>query len=480
MRDPLARDLRGVLWIQGALALVLALMLVACTVGALLALALAVLLPTAGLWPWLLPTALLAGLDFWAVRRALKAANLLWAFGRWPAGLEGPAVGSGNAVALLAARDSFGHGEWERCLRLLDRLPAPVAPPACLARGRCLALLGRMDEALVQLALGGESAYLLAWLQPRRYFGLWGLGPYLSDNDARRARHTGAPALAFLVLAGGMALVAWPFVQAVHLQAVALVRGFDIAGFESASSGRFVLYDHDPQWAKQVVAIADDALDQDLAFMGLPADTFGKQSIHLFLCADQAEYLRRSPHPVAWEAASALPEKDAIYIYRMPPSQEVYFEIVLAHEISHLVYHRLGITGRKDSWLNEGLADYLGYRYGLDKFGIPRQAWLMEHEFKDLGKQALPFKEFFQVEPHQLPDDQVGTFYRQGASMVYMLIENYGKASFLAFMRYYAATGNVDRSLAAAYPTLPSVEALGAVWGLFFQQSTTSAPGNRN
>jgi hypothetical protein len=96
---------------------------------------------------------------------------------------------------------------------------------------------------------------------------------------------------------------------------------------------------------------------------------------------------------------------------------------------------------------------------------------LMEHAFKDLRKHSLPFKQFFQVEPHELPDAEVETFYRQGASMVYMLIENYGKNAFLTFMDRYAATGDIDRSLAAAYPTLPSVEALGAVWGLFFQQT---------
>jgi hypothetical protein len=55
--------------------------------------------------------------------------------------------------------------------------------------------------------------------------------------------------------------------------------------------------------------------------------------------------------------------------------------------------------------------------------------------------------------------------------MVYMLIEMYGKEAFLKFMHHYAITGDIDRSLAASYPTLPSVDALGSVWGLFFQRA---------
>jgi len=476
LRDPLAEDLRASLWIQSLLALVLALLLLSASAGALVALVLVVKLPQAGLWPWLLPLGLLVGLDLWALRRSLKAANLLLGFGRWPAPLQGLVLEPGAAMSLRAAHDAFSHGDLERCQRLLDRLPGDLTQaPLRLARGRCLVLLGRMEEARSLLAQGGEAPYMQGWLKPRRWLWQWHRRPYLGEADARRALNTGPSGLAVLVLLLGLGGVAWPFVQAIQVPTTALARGFDVSGFEGGASGRIAVHYHDRRWANQVWDIADDALDQDLAFFNLPPDTFGARQIHLFLCDDQAEYMRRSPQPSAWEAACALPDKDAIFIYKLPPEQRVYFEIVMAHELSHLVYHKLGIKGDKDSWLNEGVADYLGYRYGLEKYRIPRQAWLMEHAFKDLRKHALPFQQFFQVEPHHLPDAEVSTFYMQGASMVYMLIENYGKEPFLLFMNRYASTGDINRSLAATYPTLPSVEALGAVWGLFFQQAESAS-----
>jgi hypothetical protein len=253
-------------------------------------------------------------------------------------------------------------------------------------------------------------------------------------------------------------------------------RGFDVSGFESGARGRLVVHYHDPAFAGMVIDLADDALDHDLAFLNLPSDTFGAQEIHLFLCEDQAEYMKRSPHPVAWEAACAMPEENAIFLYKpkQTPSDEIYFQVTVAHELNHLIYHRMGVHGHNDSWLNEVLANYVGYKYAFDRNNIPRQAWLQEHEFNRLRGHFIPFRQFFSIEPHELNrDEDVGVFYDQGSSVVYLLIEEYGRDSFLKFMKTYASGTSVDKALAVNYPSLPDLDALAAVWGLFFNDEAT-------
>jgi aminopeptidase N len=192
--------------------------------------------------------------------------------------------------------------------------------------------------------------------------------------------------------------------------------------------------------------------------------------MRLYLCETREEYLRRTPSAPPWEQASALPVLDSIYIHRLPPEQSIYFESVLAHELAHLLYHRFYPVAGNDAWLNEGLADYLGYAFALDRAGFARQAWLDEHVFKQLEGQTIPFDRFFQVDPHRISNTQeVATFYRQGFSVVFMLIEHYGQEQFLTFLRAYRrGDRDVAKALAEAYPTIQNTEGLASVWSLFY------------
>ncbi len=235
--------------------------------------------------------------------------------------------------------------------------------------------------------------------------------------------------------------------DASSFQAAEAARNAQFSGSRFQGGGAGGLYpplpSHEaPSWRRQVADVAGQALTQSLDFLGLPADSFGPGQIHLFLCADQAEYLARSPFTKSWEAGSALPEKHQIYLYRFPDNQASYFEVVLAHELTHLCYHRLVPASRSDSWLNEGLADYLGYKFGLERAHFPRQAWLMANVFNALKKEALPFDAFLTENPQTMGDDKaIDLFYIQGFSIVDVLIEQYGREPFLHFLRVFGHRG---------------------------------------
>lgn len=401
----------------------------------------------------------------WGLARSVKNGHFLWLYSRWTT------EDGGGERALdqlhLQARQAFADGDLERVLLLTGKLDPGARPPDLSAGlGRSLALLGRLEEAATAFRQHGRDAECLRWLQPRRAWGLdWPV--YFVPADARWARrHLWLVLLAACSMLGGLVAVE---------RSVALARSqrgeaFDRQGFQSVQRGPFTLYYHDPAFMEQSAELLEKALAHQLAFFRRQGAALPAGAMRVYLCETREEYLQRAPYAPAWEQASALPALDSIYIHKLPDDERIYFESVLAHELSHLLYHRFYPVHGNDAWLNEGVADHLGYAFALDRAGFARQEWLNRHRFQSLSAQALPFDRFFAIDPHSLArTEDVQTFYRQGFSLVFMLIEHYGEESFLRFMdAYRRSDGQVTRALAEAYPSIRSTEDLAAVWGLFY------------
>ena len=418
------------------------------------------------------PSAALMVLNSYALLRSAQSAYFVGLFGRWPREAVPPGLNQAQEHSLLAAGDAFDQGRFARVPGLLARVPPERRLPGhWLGLGRSLALAGRAEEAAAALAQGGAGPKVLGLFRPRRRLGM-DFGPYFDAGMPARLGHIpglAALALGLMLGSGTMATALWGTLTRVG----PLAPSFDETAFQSQALGRFTVYYHDPAFRDQASAVAEAALDHDLAFLGLPPDTFGPGSVRLYLCDSRQEYRRRSPTHPSWEAACADPPDTSVYIYRFPDRQRIFFEIVMAHELGHLCYYRMGGSS-PDDWLNEGLADYLGYDFGLKRAGIPRQAWLQNNYFASLRSTALPFDLFFKTDPHFLPDAEVGTFYQQGFSVVYLLIEDYGREPFLKFLRVYAAHKDINAAMAGAFPTIPDIKALAAVWALFYPRQ---APG---
>jgi hypothetical protein len=412
------------------------------------------------------PSAALMVLNSWALLWSTKAGYFLGCFGRWPREEVPPGLTQAEEHSLLAAGDAFDQGQFGRVPGLLARVPAErLLSGHWLGLGRSLALDGRVQEAGPALEKGGAGPRVLGLFRPRRRLGM-DFGPYFDAGTPARLGHI--PGLAALAL--GLMLGSGTMATALYgslTRVGALAPSFDETAFQSQVRGRLTVYYHDPAFRDEASALAEAALDHDLSFLGMPADTFGPGSVNLYLCDSQQEYRRRAPTHPSWEAACADPAETSVYIYRFPAQERIFFEIVMAHEIGHLCYYRMAGSS-PDDWLNEGLADYLGYDFGLNRAGIARQAWLQNNYFASLRSTALPFDVFFRTDPHVLPDAEVATFYQQGFSVVYLLIEDYGREPFLKFLRSYAARKDVNAALAGAFPTIPDINALAAVWTLFY------------
>jgi hypothetical protein len=413
-------------------------------------------------------TVVCLALNGYAMVRAVKIRHFLGLFSEWP-GLpeEGSPV---NETRLLAAsaRQAFFYADYDKACALIDRL-GPASPQASLAKGRALTLAGRFDEALPSLELGGQGLSARRYLIPRRSFGLF-LRRYFQGSEVRWAlKPQYLLGLALLALALCMPVLAADF-QAFSTVIARRTADFSDKDFKLSTQGAFTLHYHDEAFMHQCADVGEEALAQALELLGLPAGTFAPGQIHLFLCADQAEYLARSPHTRSWEAASALPEKHQIFLYYQPREHVIIFERVLAHELTHLCYHRLVPHSREDSWLNEGLADYVGCKFALERAHYPRDPWLKENIFEHLKKHALPFEAFLAEDPRIMHDEsRIEDFYTQGFSIVYMLIEYYGREPFLRFLRVFGAGKSLPEALSAAYPAIKDSADLEADWERFMR-----------
>jgi hypothetical protein len=412
-------------------------------------------------WVPLLFCLAMTAANTWALARSVKSGHFLWLFSRWP-------LSAAPHPVLDQAITAFREADLERVLLLAAKeVDTETALALRAGAGRSLALLGRMSEAAEALrGLDSERARLM-WLEPRR---AWGRErpAYFVPQDAVWARRQFWLTLFLLfnlsILVG---LLVWldpiPYSPA-GLQA------FDVGKFETLEVGPFVIHHHDAAAARDLGALAEKALAAELEFLGREDAVIEPGAFHLYLCEDRVEYLRRAPAAPDWEEASALPEQNSIYLHKHPPEERIYFEVVVGHELSHLLYRRFIPVHKNDAWLNEGLADYQGYAFALDRAGFPRQAWLGEHVFAKLAQRNLPFGTFFDVDPHEIKDsNDVEIFYRQGFSIVFLLVEHYGRKDFLRFLdNYRAANGSATAALAATYPTIQNIDELAAVWGLFY------------
>lgn len=407
-------------------------------------------------------------LSIWGLRRAVKNGHFIWTYGRWRVD-EAQAQPPIDPM-LQQAQQAFVDGDLERVV-LLARKQGTEERGAALQAGlgRALALLGRLDEAAEAFDGCPEDREALRWLRARRAWGAdW--PTYFRPDDARWLQRGHWLALLLGLCLGGLFLAAW-HVQAI--QPAEAAPSFNVGGFETVQQGAFTVHYHDPQFRDLALDLAEKALFKQLAFFGQENADIPKGTFELYLCDDRAEYLRRAPYAPDWEQASALPDTNSIYIHKLPKDESIYFEIVLAHELCHLLYHRFYPVTLNDAWLNEGLADYSGYAFGLDRAGYARQDWLDEHRFAKLATRSIPFDCFFSIDPHTLKEtEDVETFYRQGFSVVFMLVEHFGRADFLRFLNAYRdSNGNASVALAKAYPTIPDTDALASLWGLYFGKS---------
>jgi hypothetical protein len=409
-------------------------------------------------WPaaaWLAGCLSLSAGIFLSARRCASRRRFILLFSRWF-----PLAEREDEAGLLArgARESFERKDFPKSQRLLDRALSlsPSQPLLHQNLANVLALSGRLEELRAHLAIHEPN------------------GPRAKFMSKRRTRRLDLPlwtalsaAFLGLCLASSLGFGLWLAPQ-VGLDDLRPDRLFSAEDFRTYEDEQFLAYYHDPAFLSFTLATAREALRSDLEHYGLSRDQFGGSKIRLYLCDTQKEYLARAPFTRSWEGGCSLPEQRCIYLWH--PGNAAELKNILAHELSHLCTYQFfsGIKDR-DDWLNEGLACYLGYTFGLKGLPVTVPVWLRENVFADLKERHLPFQAFLSATPHEYGDDtdKIGLFYTQGFSVVFMLIEYFGEENFYKFLRTYARTNDISSALAETYPKISNIQDLQGMWLLF-------------
>ncbi len=425
------------------------------------------------------------------LQACLRSRRFLLQFCRWgeveEAGAAGP-EGRDRRDLLRAAKQFFFQGDYSRAQDVLGRYLAlrPADNTARLNLAWSLAAAGKLPEAREQLAIAGDPRCQDALIDPARSsFGRWKRAFWPKEAAfSQSGALMPLAALAAMILSLALAVAELNYaakssdrlLQAPSLRYLLLElareRGnFGASQFLAEESGSFIFHYHDPALLSQVRPMAEEALAANLRFYVLPEGQFQSSKIKVFLMDSKEEYLRRSPLHKSWEAGCTLDELQEIYVYRPAPRQWAWFENTLAHEISHVCYRKVLPGIDQESWLNEGLASYIGHQFMLERLRFAGPAWLREHVFKGVARQALPFEDFLAGNPQQYQDRaKISQFYDQGFSMAYVLINYYGKESFIQFLHHYSRSRDLVQGLKRAYPTIQSLADLRGVWLLFMEE----------
>jgi hypothetical protein len=151
----------------------------------------------------------------------------------------------------------------------------------------------------------------------------------------------------------------------------------------------------------------------------------------LAVYADRAEYAAKTGQP-EWSGGAAY--GNAIYSFDGPQ-----LDLVLAHEMTHLIVHEFLERPRPDLlWIDEGLAVYEESKAGGR--GIPTG-------------QPLPLAEMLAFVPLEQSADssKVGLWYAQAGSMVRYLVERGGTMGFYQFLGALKEGRGVDDAVRASY-----------------------------
>lgn len=175
----------------------------------------------------------------------------------------------------------------------------------------------------------------------------------------------------------------------------------------------------------------------------------------IYIYNDEDEYRQASGKP-AWASGHADYKSKTIYTY---PLAWGFFDTLLPHELGHIIFREfVGYQNKAiPLWLDEGVAtsQEKARRWGADK--LVKKA-IDEDRFMPLDK----LTEIRSL--NGLESDKINLFYSESASIVYYLISNYGRYSFMDLCRSLREGKSLDEAIDAAYSRFNDLEELNYVW----------------
>jgi hypothetical protein len=177
----------------------------------------------------------------------------------------------------------------------------------------------------------------------------------------------------------------------------------------------------------------------------------------IHIAKDRNDYTSRFNCP-SWSAACVDSYNRLIYTY---PNQER-FSVILAHELTHIIFREYIGYNRLPLWLDEGMASFMEYKDTYQASGIMAYT-------KEIIKQGgyIPFAQINTMYSLSGFTD-TSLFYNQSFSMVYFLIKRFSREDYGTFLSYLKQGNSLEDSLRKAFPLITDMKNFEEAWKKFY------------
>ena len=174
----------------------------------------------------------------------------------------------------------------------------------------------------------------------------------------------------------------------------------------------------------------------------------------IYIYLDKFSYQSQTNQP-EWSAGCADYQNKRLWTY---PHAAGFFDSILPHELGHIIFREsVGFVKTIPLWFDEGIASFQEKSKRYAAKGI----------VKDLLQQnrLLSIEELSKIaSPHDLDKQTAEAFYAQAVSIVYFIINNFGKNRFVIFCRNLKDKYSFDEALDKTYYQFKGTNDLYKKW----------------
>lgn len=211
-------------------------------------------------------------------------------------------------------------------------------------------------------------------------------------------------------------------------------------------STHFIIYyknaPHD--FVKELVNYSEDYYNKIADGLGFRRFDFwlwdNRAKIYIY---DDREDYNKSTGFSPWSAGFAVIHTKTIHTY---PYAKGFFETILPHEMGHIVFREfIGFSNRQvPVWLDEGVASFQERNRAESASQIVRAAIK--------NGTYIPLTKLNSMDPRIMADQgTVSLFYAESVSVVYYLVKQFGKDSFIVFCQRLRDGKTLQESLRSTY-----------------------------
>lgn len=167
--------------------------------------------------------------------------------------------------------------------------------------------------------------------------------------------------------------------------------------------------------------------------------------VTIFIAANAQEYLNVFQCP-AWSAACVEYEKRLLYTYY----NQAQFFVILAHELTHIIFREYVGSHALPLWVDEGMALYIEDKYTDNS----RRSMMGMFEQALAQGRHIPLAELAGLTPASLrgkPAGYVSLFYAEAFSLINFMVQRYDKNGLNYFLYHLRNGSGVEGSLAKAF-----------------------------